>query len=46
MARDHFERMKNGAIQCNSGHFNVKLDLVPLGRISAALPIFGPQSPR
>ncbi len=25
--REHFEQMKDGAIVCNSGHFNVELDL-------------------
>jgi adenosylhomocysteinase len=33
IARDHFERMKNGAILCNSGHFNVEIDLEALGRM-------------
>jgi adenosylhomocysteinase len=32
--REHFERMKDGAIVCNSGHFNVELDLPVLGEIS------------
>ena len=32
IARDHFERMKNGAILCNSGHFNVEIDLEALGQ--------------
>jgi len=27
IAREHFEKMKNGAILCNSGHFNVEIDL-------------------
>ena len=36
IARDHFERMKNGAILCNSGHFNVEIDLEALGRISSS----------
>ncbi len=27
---EHFEKMKNGAIVCNSGHFNVELDLATL----------------
>jgi len=29
---EHFEKMKNGAIVCNSGHFNVELDLASLDR--------------
>jgi adenosylhomocysteinase len=28
--REHFERMKDGAIVCNSGHFNVEIDLESL----------------
>jgi adenosylhomocysteinase len=27
VARQHFEMMKDGAIVCNSGHFNVEIDL-------------------
>jgi adenosylhomocysteinase len=36
IARDHFERMKSGAILCNSGHFNVEIDLEALGRICSS----------
>ncbi|MCP4678122.1 MAG: adenosylhomocysteinase [Deltaproteobacteria bacterium] len=32
--REHFERMKDGAIVCNAGHFNVELDLAALRDIS------------
>ncbi|HHL39035.1 MAG TPA: adenosylhomocysteinase [Deltaproteobacteria bacterium] len=32
--REHFEKMKEGAIVCNSGHFNVELDLDGLKAIS------------
>src|SRR5882724_6913218 len=31
VGKDHFEKMKNGAIVCNSGHFNVEIDLDTLG---------------
>jgi adenosylhomocysteinase len=31
---DHFEAMKDGAIVCNSGHFNVELDLKALNRMA------------
>ncbi len=31
---EHFERMKDGAIVCNSGHFDVELDIDGLERIS------------
>jgi len=27
IAREHFEKLKNGAILCNSGHFNVEIDI-------------------
>jgi adenosylhomocysteinase len=33
---EHFAAMKDGAIVCNSGHFNVELDLDGLARISSA----------
>jgi len=36
IARDHFERMKNGAILCNSGHFNVEIDLEALAKASSS----------
>ena len=32
--KEHFTRMKDGAIVCNSGHFNVELDLNGLGNVS------------
>jgi adenosylhomocysteinase len=35
IARDHFEKLKNGAILCNSGHFNVEIDLEALGRMAS-----------
>ncbi len=31
---EHFRAMKDGAIVCNSGHFNVELDLEALARIA------------
>ncbi|HLC17757.1 MAG TPA: adenosylhomocysteinase [Thermodesulfobacteriota bacterium] len=34
--RQHFQTMKDGAIVCNSGHFNVELDLEGLKKISRA----------
>ena len=33
---EHFSTMKDGAIVCNSGHFNVELDLDGLAKISSA----------
>ncbi|MBI5970063.1 MAG: adenosylhomocysteinase [Deltaproteobacteria bacterium] len=32
--KEHFLKMKDGALVCNSGHFNVELDLVGLKSIS------------
>ncbi|HQU17981.1 MAG TPA: adenosylhomocysteinase [Fimbriimonadaceae bacterium] len=34
IARQHFERMKHGAIVCNSGHFNVEIDIPTLESMS------------
>jgi adenosylhomocysteinase len=34
--KEHFEVMKDGAIVCNSGHFNVELDLEGLETITAS----------
>ncbi|HYP14820.1 MAG TPA: adenosylhomocysteinase [Bryobacteraceae bacterium] len=36
IAREHFEKLKDGAIICNSGHFNVEIDLDELGKMAAA----------
>ncbi|HET9793511.1 MAG TPA: adenosylhomocysteinase [Thermoanaerobaculia bacterium] len=33
---DHFARMKDGAVVCNSGHFNVELDIPALEKQSRA----------
>jgi adenosylhomocysteinase len=35
IARDHFERLKSGAILSNSGHFNVEIDLETLANMSS-----------
>jgi adenosylhomocysteinase len=34
IGREHFEKMKDGAIVCNSGHFNVEVDLEALQSMS------------
>jgi adenosylhomocysteinase len=39
---EHFERMKDGAIVCNSGHFDVELDLPSLRRLSAGSRVVRP----
>lgn len=36
ISREHFERMKDGAILCNSGHFNVEIDLEALNRMASS----------
>ena len=36
IAREHFEKLKNGAILCNSGHFNVEIDLEALDRMASS----------
>jgi len=32
---EHFEQMKSGAVVCNSGHFNVEVDIPALERLSS-----------
>lgn len=34
--KEHFERMKDGAIVCNSGHFNVEVDIPALEKMAAS----------
>jgi adenosylhomocysteinase len=34
LGAEHFERMKDGAILCNSGHFNVEIDLESLEKMA------------
>ncbi len=36
IAKDHFEKMKNGAILCNSGHFNIEIDLEALAKVASS----------
>ncbi len=36
IGREHFEKLKNGAILANSGHFNVEIDLEALGRMASS----------
>jgi adenosylhomocysteinase len=35
IAKEHFEKLKSGAILANSGHFNVEIDLETLGRMAS-----------
>ncbi len=36
VAKQHFEKMKDGAIVCNSGHFDVELDIPALAAMAAS----------
>lgn len=36
LAKEHFERMKDGVILCNSGHFNIEIDLEALGKVASS----------
>jgi adenosylhomocysteinase len=36
IAREHFEKFKNGAILCNAGHGSAEIDLETLGQMSSA----------
>ena len=36
IGREHFEKLKNGAILCNSGHSNLEIDLETLGQIASS----------
>ena len=36
IAKEHFEKLKSGAILCNSGHFNVEIDLEALGKMASS----------
>ncbi len=36
IAREHFDKLKGGAILCNSGHFNVEIDLDALASVSSS----------
>ena len=36
IAKEHFEQMKSGAILCNSGHFNVEIDLDALAKMASS----------
>jgi len=36
LAAEHFGKMKDGAVMCNSGHFNVEIDIPALEKMSSA----------
>lgn len=37
LRKEHFERMKDGAIVCNSGHFNVEIDIEALSNLASSI---------
>jgi adenosylhomocysteinase len=37
LRREHFGKMKDGSIVCNSGHFNVEIDLPALARMAKSV---------
>ncbi|MEW5883748.1 MAG: adenosylhomocysteinase [Armatimonadota bacterium] len=42
ISKEHFERMRDGAIVCNSGHFNVELDIPGLEAVATKRPNIRP----
>jgi adenosylhomocysteinase len=42
LAQEHFERMKDGAVLCNSGHFNVEIDIPALEKLSSGKKVARP----
>ncbi len=36
LAHEHFEKMKDGAVMCNSGHFNVEIDIPALEKMASS----------
>jgi len=42
IAHDHFAHMKDGAVLCNSGHFNVEIDIPALEKLSSSKKIARP----
>jgi adenosylhomocysteinase len=36
LAAEHFEKMKDGAVMCNSGHFNVEIDIPALEKMASS----------
>ncbi len=42
LAAEQFENMKDGAVMCNSGHFNVEIDIPALEKLSSSRKIARP----
>ena len=40
--KEHFARLKDGAIVCNSGHFNVEIDLEALAKLASGRKVVRP----
>ena len=42
LTHEHFEKMRDGAVICNSGHFNVEIDIPALEKLSSSKKIARP----
>jgi adenosylhomocysteinase len=42
IAQEHFEKMNDGAVVCNSGHFNVEIDIPALEKLASSKKIARP----
>ena len=42
IAHEHFEKMNDGAVVCNSGHFNVEIDIPALEKLASSKKIARP----
>jgi adenosylhomocysteinase len=42
LAHEHFEKMNDGAVICNSGHFNVEIDIPALEKLSSGKKVARP----
>ena len=42
IAHEHFENMRDGAVVCNSGHFNVEIDIPALEKLASSKKIARP----
>jgi adenosylhomocysteinase len=42
IAHEHFEKMRDGAVVCNSGHFNVEIDIPALEKLASSKKIARP----
>jgi adenosylhomocysteinase len=42
LAHEHFEKMNDGAVICNSGHFNVEIDIPALEKLASAKKVARP----